>query len=82
MYGSDPLGVITAQPLGARLVVRYRLGDGATDALGYLLERTATHCVIDTKRGPVRVPLDDVVAAKTVPAAPTPRPRKSGTDLE
>jgi hypothetical protein len=81
MYGSDPLGVITTQPIGARLVVRYRLGDGATDALGYLLERTDTECVVDTKRGPVPVPLADVIAAKTVPAPPPPRPRRSGTDF-
>jgi hypothetical protein len=82
MYGPDALGVIASSPIGARLVVRYRLGDGATDALGYLIERTLTSCVIETKRGPVAVPLADVVAAKTVPPAPAPRPRRIATDFD
>jgi hypothetical protein len=82
VYGPDPLGVIASEPIGTRLVVRYRLGDGATDALGFLLERTPTTCVIDTRRGPVTVGLADIVAAKTVPAPPAPRPRRVTTDFD
>ncbi len=59
---------------GMRVVMRYRLGDGsATDALGELVELTDTHAVVQTKRGAQTVPLDRVIAAKRVPAAPVPR---------
>jgi hypothetical protein len=51
-------------------VVRYRLDDGATDALGKLHAREADHVVIETRRGLARVPLGDVIAAKPVPPAP------------
>lgn len=58
-------------PLGERVVVRYLLPSGsATDALGELVERDATSCVVRTRRGPVRIPLAEVVAAKPVPPAP------------
>jgi hypothetical protein len=61
---------------GTRVTVRYRLDDGmATDALGYLLSVTATHCVVDTKRGQTSIPLDRIIAAKAVPPPPAPRPR-------
>lgn len=62
--------------VGDRIVVRYRLYDGmATDALGYLLDITATHCVVDTKRGPATIALDRIIAAKAVPPPPAPRHR-------
>ncbi|MFD9888529.1 ferrous iron transport protein A [Amycolatopsis sp. NPDC059027] len=57
-------------PLGTRVVVRYRIEDGFTDALGTLLARDAATCTVETKRGPVVVPLDAVVAAKPVPPPP------------
>ncbi|GAA4543989.1 putative acetyltransferase [Amycolatopsis samaneae] len=57
-------------PVGTRVVVRYRIEGGFTDALGTLLARDATTCTVDTKRGPVVVPLDAVVAAKPVPPPP------------
>ena len=57
---------------GDRVVVRYRLPDGrATDALGILLEATATQLVVDGKRGVETISVDDVIAAKRVPPPPT-----------
>ena len=60
-------------PLGTRVVVRYRIEGGFTDALGPLRDRDATTCTVETKRGLVVVPLDAVVAAKQVPPAPVRR---------
>lgn len=71
------LGVLRAAAPGDRLVVRARLGDGAQDALGTLVDRTATAVTIDTRRGTVEVLLDDVVAAKRVPPPPAPRSRRA-----
>ena len=63
-------------PLATRVVVRYLLPYGrATDALGYLRSRDAEHVVIETKRGLDTVALAAVIAAKTVPPPPAPRPR-------
>ena len=60
---------------GMRVVIRYRLDDGrATDALGVLLSLTATHAVVDTKRGAESIELVRVIAAKEVPPPPRPRP--------
>ena len=56
----------TARP-GIRVVARYRIDSGYTDALGWLLSTNARSCVIETKRGPVTVRFADVVAAKQVP---------------
>ncbi|WP_256840379.1 hypothetical protein [Ornithinimicrobium faecis] len=68
-------------PIGTRVVVRYLIEDGerATDALGDLLERTEGDVVIQTRRGPERVPLDQVLLAKPVPPPPPPRPRRAGS---
>jgi hypothetical protein len=57
--------------VGMRVVIRYRLNDGATDALGYLQFLDETHCVVETKRGLARIALSDVIAAKEVPPPPT-----------
>lgn len=70
------LGVLHDASLGDRLVVRARHGDGAQDALGTLVARTADTLTIETRRGPVEVLLADVVAAKPVPPPPAPRPRR------
>ncbi|QRP44868.1 ferrous iron transport protein A [Amycolatopsis sp. FDAARGOS 1241] len=67
-------------PLGTRVVVRYRIEGGFTDALGPLRDRDATTCTVETKRGLVVVPLDAVVAAKPVPPPPARRaPKSSGS---
>jgi len=56
--------------IGTRVVVRYRIEGGFSDALGVLSSRTPTHCVIDTRRGPATVDLAEVVLAKQVPPPP------------
>jgi hypothetical protein len=60
-------------PLGARVVVRYRIPGGLTDVLGELQDRDASSCTVLTRRGPVTVALADVRAAKPVPPAPARR---------
>jgi hypothetical protein len=61
---------------GTRVVARYRILDGFTDALGYLTSCGGSSCVIRTRRGDITVTLADVVAGKVVPEPPT---RRSGT---
>ena len=57
--------------VGHRVVVRYRIADGrATDALGTLLSASASHLVVDGKRGVETIPVADVIAAKEVPPPP------------
>ncbi len=56
--------------IGTRVVVRYRIEGGLSDALGVLSSRTPTHCVIDTRRGLTTVDLAAVVLAKQVPPPP------------
>jgi hypothetical protein len=70
------LEFLTAAELGTRVVVRTRIDGGFTDALGYLRALDATHCTVETKRGPVTLQLADVVLAKEVPPPPAPRPRR------
>jgi len=65
-----PADFLRAATPGIRVVARYRIAGGVTDALGYLRSRTATACVIETRRGPTVVQLADVVAAKQVPEPP------------
>jgi hypothetical protein len=55
---------------GTRVVVRYRLDDGFTDALGYLLCVADGACTIRTRQSDVEIPLALVVAAKEVPPPP------------
>jgi hypothetical protein len=57
-------------PLGTRVVVRYRIEGGFTDALGPLIARDETTCTVETKRGTVVVAFDAVSLAKFVPPAP------------
>ncbi|WP_420367331.1 hypothetical protein [Curtobacterium sp. L1-20] len=70
------LGVLRDAAIGDRLVVRAHRGEGAADALGTLVARTADAVTIDTRRGPVEVALAAVVAAKHVPPPPAPRTRR------
>jgi hypothetical protein len=78
MIGEQAVQLLREVPVGTRLVVRYRLDDGATDALGYLRSRTDERCLLDTPRGPVTITFVDVVAAKRIPEPParrrTPQP--------
>ena len=73
---SDPFAFLADAPLGTRVVVRTRIAGGYTDALGVLRERSAASVSVETKRGLVTLPMQDVVAAKQVPPAPEPRSRR------
>lgn len=66
---------LAATALGTRVVVRSRIPNGQTDALGYLRAIDSRSCTIDTRHGLVTVLLADVDLAKAVPPPPTPRPR-------
>lgn len=66
-------------PPGTRVVVRYRIPGGLTDALGDLVGITAAECTVRTRRADVVIPLAMVVAAKPVPPPPPRRaPRAAG----
>lgn len=67
---------LAGAPLGTRVVVRTRITDGFSDALGYLRSFDGTHCTVETKRGLLSLALAEVVAAKEVPPPPPPRPRR------
>jgi len=78
VIGDDAVRLLGEVALGTRLVVRYRLDEGATDALGYLRARTDELCSLDTPRGLISIKFADVVAAKPIPEPParrrTPQP--------
>ncbi|MDQ0800507.1 hypothetical protein [Arthrobacter sp. SLBN-112] len=65
-----PARFLSAAAPGTRVVVRYRIEGGLTDALGHLLACDAGSCTIRTRRADVVIPLGRVVAAKEVPPAP------------
>ena len=71
-----PARFLTAAAPGTRVVVRYRIDGGLTDALGHLLACEAGSCTIRTRRADVVIPLERVVAAKEVPPAPPRRPAR------
>lgn len=52
------------------MVVRYRIEDGLTDALGYLVRATEGSCTVRTRTSDVDIPLAMVIAAKEVPPPP------------
>ncbi|AZI59531.1 ferrous iron transport protein A [Nakamurella antarctica] len=66
--------------VGARVVIRYRIEGGFTDALGNLTELDERFCTVATKRDEVRIDLSRVVATKGVPPPPTPRSRREAPD--
>lgn len=68
-----PRQFLAGVPLGTRVVVRYRISVGLTDALGDLVNIGDTECTVRTRRADVVIPLDLVVAAKPVPPAPARR---------
>lgn len=55
---------------GMRVVLRFRAGSGATDALGQVTVVDDASVTVETKRGPVRVPREDIILAHEVPPAP------------
>ena len=70
---TSPATFLTTVAIGRRVVARYRIASGFTDALGYLRSRDGLSCVIETRKGEVIVNLADVVAAKAVPEPPARR---------
>ncbi|QDC24011.1 hypothetical protein FE374_04640 [Georgenia yuyongxinii] len=62
--------------VGERVVVRYRVPDGFSDALGELLEVHPDRVVVGTRRGPVEVPATAMVTGKRVPPPPSLPPRE------
>ena len=66
----SPQEFLAAAEPGTRVVVRYRIEGGLTDALGELVARTGDGCTIRTRRSDVVIPLSLVVAAKPVPPPP------------
>lgn len=63
--------------VGQRVVVRYRIPGGVSDALGVLNRVDESGVEVETKRGPVSVPGELITHAKLVPPAPAPRRRRS-----
>src|SRR4051812_3825237 len=55
--------------IGRRVVVRHRVGDKQTDAVGEL-SADGSDLVVQTRRGPVRVARSAVTAVRAVPPAP------------
>ncbi|MET0864976.1 MAG: ferrous iron transport protein A [Nakamurella sp.] len=76
--GVTPATFLATVDIGRRIVARYRIPGGFTDALGYLRDKNDSTMLIETRRGVVTVNLSDVVAAKTVPEPP-PRRAARGT---
>lgn len=70
------LELLSALPLGTRVVVRYRIDGGTTDALGGLTARDALSCTVATRSGDVVVALADIQLAKPVPPPPPRRERR------
>lgn len=64
--------------VGSRVVVRYRIDGGLTDALGYLLSIDEARCTVQTRTADVVIDLADVQAAKPVPPPPPRRSARRG----
>ncbi|MFD1211276.1 hypothetical protein ACFQ36_04390 [Arthrobacter sp. GCM10027362] len=71
-----PVPFLLALAPGTRVVIRYRIEGGFTDALGELVRAGPADCVVLTRRGEVAVPLEQVVAARQVPPPPPRRPAR------
>ena len=69
----SPSARLAALPLGTRVVVRYRIVGGFTDALGYLRSVATETCTVETRKGISHIALNHIVAAKEVPPPPAPR---------
>jgi hypothetical protein len=75
----SPREFLAAASPGTRVVVRYRIDGGFTDALGDLLECGASACTVRTRSADVVIQLDLVVAAKQVPPPPPRRSPRTGS---
>jgi len=64
---------ISASDVGSRVMVRKAIAEGFTDVVGDLVEWSGDSLTIITRRGPVVVAQNSIVAGKRVPPA---QPRK------
>ncbi len=71
-----PADFLASAALGTRVVARYRIPGGFTDALGYLRSCDGKVCVVETRKSMVTIILENVVAAKAVPEPPARRPAR------
>ena len=78
MNPTPPQDFLLSAAAGTRVVVRYRIEGGFTDALGDLLSAAAGSCTVRTRQSDVVIPLELVVAAKAVPPPP---PRRSARSV-
>ena len=62
--------------VGERVVVRYRVEGGYSDALGELTRIDERGLEVSTRRGVVALAAEDLVLGKRVPPPPPPRPRR------
>ncbi|MCC3272822.1 hypothetical protein MUK71_12150 [Arthrobacter zhangbolii] len=76
MNPEHPADLLQRLAPGERVVVRYRIEGGFTDALGVLLRAGSGDCTVSTRRGDVLIPYPLITAAKPVPPAPPRRERK------
>jgi hypothetical protein len=77
MLGDEAVAFLRKATEATRVVIRYRIDSGATDAVGYLSGSNEAACVVATPRGLVTVDFRDVIAAKEVPPPPAPRRRRA-----
>ncbi|GAA5229876.1 hypothetical protein [Arthrobacter cryoconiti] len=73
---NEALKRLSTLPFGTRVVVRYRIEGGTTDALGTLSARDALHATVTTRSGDVQIKFEDVQLAKAVPPPPARRERR------
>ncbi|UWX96400.1 hypothetical protein N2K95_12100 [Arthrobacter zhaoxinii] len=74
---SDAAALLRGLQPGVRVVVRYRIDGGFTDALGTLTDIGKEECTVSTRRGHVVIAYPLVTAAKPVPPAPPRRPARA-----
>ena len=65
-----PADFLSSTAPGTRVVARYRIAGGFTDALGYLRSCDETTCVIETRRSTVTVMLSEQRRLSGEPIAP------------
>ena len=75
MNAEEPAALLARLEPGVRVVVRYRIDGGLTDALGVLSRVGPAGCTVTTRRGEVDIEYPLVTAAKTVPPPPERRTR-------